>query len=118
MTTTRRRPRHGDECWEVEWCTRVATYDGTDDVDTDRCEYSFERFPTRAAAVAFAVKTWPTTTGKLGHVCLRLMRWVTPEGDPDWLGGWEPTGTYEHVSDDSGETEEDGRRRRLAATGT
>jgi hypothetical protein len=58
VTRQRRRPRVGDECWEVEWCAGVPL-DENGDADLDRADYRVCRFADRDAALAFAREIFP-----------------------------------------------------------
>lgn len=99
----KKRPRIGDEAWEVEWVSKLAFYEGTQDVWHDRCEYSFRHFPNRGLAMAFAKKVWPDAKKTFGVVEITPIRFV-PYDDDDaamypHVGYWEHSGDTEYVSD-------------------
>ncbi len=106
MTAAKKRPRVGDETWEVEWVSKMAFYPDSTDVDRDRCESSYRYFDTYEEALAFAAKTWPETTDKFGIVEI-MPKWFVPyeEEDADiypHLGFWESCGDVKIISDDTG----------------
>jgi hypothetical protein len=68
MTTkVKNRPRVGDTCWMVEWCSALA-FDEVGDVDRDNCTDVVRRVATMEEAEALARKVWPATTNTFGVV--------------------------------------------------
>lgn len=103
MTTrTRQRPRIGDERYQVEWCSRLAFYADSTDVDHDRCEMSVAYFADHDEARQFAESIWPKTHDTFGVVEVDLVEFV-PYDDDDavtmpHVGYWEHRGTTEIFS--------------------
>lgn len=90
---TKQRPRIGDVCYRVEWCAKLAFYEGTQDVDHDNCTLAHKSFPTKEAAVAFAESIYPTTLQTFGIVELDTLDFVPYDVDDAHLmphaGFWE-----------------------------
>src|SRR5215831_15051007 len=102
MKTIRKpRPRVGDTCWFVSWCSRLGFYpDMPGEVDLDRCEEEVRQFATRGEAEAFARAVYPAATQTFGVVDYWPAEFV-PYDEADarrypHAGYWEPTADPEH----------------------
>lgn len=106
MTATRRRAAVGDTAWRVEWCSALAFYEGTEDVDRDECTMSTRSFSTREKAMAFAKQIWLETTKTFGIVEVTPIQFVAyDEADAAMYphaGFWEDVTDSEIISDESG----------------
>jgi hypothetical protein len=109
----KRRPRVGDKVYRVEWVSKLAFYEDTDDVDHDNCTTSAKSFPfdQHDKARAFAEEIWPTTQQTFGIVEVDLMEFVAYDDDDAeeyphagfwecreteiFSGEWEPTQRHE-----------------------
>lgn len=104
MVKEQRKPRVGDECWEVEWCTEIPL-DKNGDAVLDQCTMKDRLFKTEAAAWKHAKKVYPLD--KFGSVAVTRKRFC-PYDDADaaaWptMGFWETVGDPKHYE---GEEEE------------
>lgn len=97
------RPRIGDECWWVEWCSALA-FDSCGDVDRDNCETRQKRFTTKDEAEKFAREIYPVTTETFGVVEIWPARFEAYDDDDAELyphvGRWEAIGDVEYFEGD------------------
>ena len=92
-----RRPRVGDRCYEVEWCSEIPR-DENGDSDMDAAKMHVARFSTHDEALAFAKEVYPRDA--FGSVCITPMQF-SPYDDDDatiypTAGFWDATGDSEH----------------------
>lgn len=93
MKPSKKRPTVGDRVWVAEWCSKLAFYEESEDVDRDSCKMSARNFDSREEARAFAEAKWPETTDKFGLVEVYEMEFM-PYDDGDaahypHAGFWE-----------------------------
>jgi hypothetical protein len=64
------RPRVGDSCWFVEWCSELAFYgdDPNGDVDRDNCKMARRKAASREEAVRLAREVYRIATTTFGVV--------------------------------------------------
>ena len=97
MTTKRHRsvpgvcaPRHGDTCWEVEWCSHIPLNEFGDG-DLDRCVMHVKSYKWEQRAREYAKRVFPQDA--FGSVRITPMEFVAyAPGDPLTVGFWEATG--------------------------
>lgn len=110
MKTIKNRPLVGDECWIVEWCSKLAFYpndDGTDstDVDHDACTITERRVQTREQAEALAKRVWQETAQHTFGIVEYAPHRFVPYDEADvtrypWAGFWEATDDSEVYAGD------------------
>lgn len=95
-----KRPRVGDECWLVEWCSELAFYDDSEDVDRDNCKMKVRRAACKEDAERIAREVYPATTTTFGGVEYYPARFVPYDEDDAALyphaGYWEETADSEY----------------------
>lgn len=96
------RPHVGDSAWMVEWCTELAFYPDSEDIDRDSCRTIIRRVPSKEAAEQLAREVYPATVDKFGVVSYWPATFK-PYDDADairypWAGYWEATEDPEHYS--------------------
>lgn len=102
MTTkTKQKPRIGDTCWLVEWCSEaVLDEDGQFDHDATTNKEHTRRFASKAEAEQFAREVYPQTVGVFGVVSYHPVEFVPyAEEDADLypsVGYWKETADSEH----------------------
>jgi hypothetical protein len=95
----KKRPRIGDECWFVEWCSKLA-FDECGDVDRDNCKNTTRRVNTREEAEALAKEVWPRTketSGIVEYWHARYEAYDDGDGSGPYLHHWEPTEEWPEV---------------------
>lgn len=98
------KPRVGDKCWEVEWCTEIPV-DENGDSDMDRAKLHVERFQFAEEAMEFARDVFPQD--QFGAVAITLMQFCAYD-DYDALryphaGFWDAAGETYHYEGEEAE---------------
>lgn len=100
IRTTQKRPRVGDEAYEVEWCANMPL-DENGDCDFDAAEYHAEMLRTHTAAHNRAKEVLPLSCH--GVAMVMPMRFAAYDDEDAHLrphvGFWEATGDAEYVEE-------------------
>jgi hypothetical protein len=96
-------PRVGDKKWEVDWVSKLAFYEGTDEIDRDSCKHTYRFFSTKEKALECAKEVWPSTTTAFGIVEVTECEFMAyDEGDPPHVGYWNYISDSLIISDETG----------------